>query len=245
MVINIVVTNYVLTQRIERKPYLYLVVLFLNVFLLSFLAIQTLLPAGIPLADKIGITFPNAFIAYFLVAESILIIGRFTRNLVILPNELALYPLSKSTLFLTTVLANVIDSKFFIYFLPVCIYLFHLVMVRLILAVYGLLLFAIFYVTLEISLVMIYLWLTKYFHKYKSNLSIIYSIMIIMYVFIGSDHLGFIAQIPVIGWVGAGVDAMTQGMVISATIHAGALIGLLALELLIGFVLIHKTPLVY
>jgi len=242
---TIVMYNSVLIRRIERKPYLYLMVKVLSLFLLSFLAVQTLPSVSFHFPEKMGTTFPHIFLAYFLVAELISAIGRFTYNLVILPKHLTLYPASKSTLFLTIVLADMGDIKSLVYFIPVFIYLSNFVFTDVFVFAYTLILFVLFYLLLEVSLVLIYLLFVKYFDRYKTNLSIIYSAMIIMFVFLGSDHLGFISNIPVIGWVGIGVGYMTRGMVISSVMYAGDLFILLVMELLLGFVLVHKTQLVH
>lgn len=185
------------------------------------------------------------FLAYFLVAELILVIGRFTYNLVILPKHLTLFPASKSTLFYTTVIADIGDIKSVVYFVPVFIYVSNFIFEDLLLFVYALFLFVMFFLLLEVFLILIYLPFVKYFQRYKNSLSIIYSILILILVLLGSNNLGFIAQLPVIGWVGAGVDALAQGMGLAAARYAGALLGVVGLELLLGYVLIQKTRLMY
>lgn len=218
------------------------------VFLLTLLislAVMTLPVIPSSFRDEMGTSFPNAFLTYFLVAELILVIGRFTYNLVILPKNLTLFPVPKSKLFFTMTLVDLCDIKSLVYFIPVFIYLIHLVTINIFLSIYAFIIFVLFYFVLELLFLLVYLLFVKPINKYKNNLSIIYSTIIILLVINGSDHLETISAIPVLGWVGLGIEYLNQGILIPPILYTAGMSGLVIAEIFLGIVLIHKTQLIH
>jgi len=204
--------NTLLAFRISGSKAIYPICITLICFFLSMIPIAAYLERT-NMTNNIIIGI-QATIYLYLMFELLVLTVRFKTDTVILQDKLSIFPISLKIIYLYLLKTAFLNIKNLYYFVPFALIVFVLVKINVVLGLKSLLLFAIFFVFVQLLILDFYLIFFKLLGKHRESMPIIYPFLLLGYILVSSQGMwDILGYIPVIGWCGKAIESeiMNQG----------------------------------
>ncbi len=200
--------NALLSTRLRltmRVPYLGVAGFLLILCSIAPIAVEPtdqMTPAKLP-----GFCFFMVYV--YLTTSTLLLVARYSNESMVLPIHLTPFPLSSLSLYGHLLLSLIADVKSLLYVIPFGILASALFLRSHAAGLFSVPTIILFFLFIEIWILNAYLLFHRLILLHKRNISILSSVLIIIYVFGISDLTFFerLGRVPVLSWVGAPLSA--------------------------------------
>ena len=238
--------NRLLSKRMRKKVNLYLILwLFLLIGLTCAILLFYIMDSK-TFFKELG-NFVTLILLYYTIIDLMLLTTRNLTNTIILPHQIALFPVPRNFIFKYLLFGLVYDVKSLAYISYVILFSYLAILkIGWNIGLIALLLFISFYLCLEIWIVLIYLLFHQLIYKQKKKVNAIpYLILFLTILMNNFDKLQTFFNVPFISWVGKGIDSAKDGHWTFAIFYLSLLTLLAVSGFLLGKMMIKKIEYAY